>query len=367
MVAEGKGHGTMPPNEDLSPEERLLRVIQGNPASNDVPAAPSASEAPKEAVSVEDVSPVKEDVDLSETKLPEEPPLTGEVPEEDVSVPIEEAPDTEPVVVEAENPPPTPPGRGSEVAKDEPELVEEEERPKLQLARKSEPKSENADDLLDVPVDDETHAETTADAETILPVIETVPDEDEEEVAVAAVSAPIVVAKKRKEDDSGIRKVNRLLMVATMLVLALIGFQIWANVREKSAPPPVPGDILLPDDVDMAELPPIDDIQQLFVDKPWFRDQPQPNPDPDNKGSLGDDFERFVRENIKLVGVSKVSDGEYESIIVDKKINKMHFLRAGDRMLTGEEGHKKELTVLKITGDGATVSDGRKNYELTGK
>lgn len=402
MVADGKGRGTMPPNEDLSPEEKLLRVIQGNPASNDVSASSPTSEAPEEAVLAEDVSsvdggdahqpapdmggpaggaesagaddapvdapaetvaPVKEDVALPEIKLDDEPPLTGEALEEDVSVPVEMPDDTETEVVEEENPPLTPSGSGSEGAKDELEPAAEEERPKLQLARKSESEPENADDLLDVPVEDETHVETTADTEAVLPVVETASNEDEEESTVAV---PIVVAKKRKEDDASIRKVNRLLLIAAMLVLALIGFQIWANVREKSAPSPVPGDILLPDDVDMAELPPIDDIQQLFVDKPWFLDQTEPLPDPD-KGSKVDDFEKFVRENIKLVGVSKVSDGKYESIIVDKKIDKMHFLQTGDRMLTGAEGNKKELTVVKISSESATVSDGRKNYELTGK
>jgi hypothetical protein len=236
----------------------------------------------------------------------------------------------------------------------------------LKLADKPEEKgsAKPADDVIadepssggDMILLDEAYEEPVADT----------PDGDaEEEVgSVEDVASGTTVVKKRAGEPDGVRRVNRLLLVAVLLILALIGIEIWANISAKPLPAPEPGEMMLPEEVDTS-LVPLTDVVGSLEEKEWFYvaepiddgngEDPTPKP-----SAVAD----FLKQNVKLVGLSKLPDGSPEALIADLIPDKMHFVQQGDRLALGSPEAPRLFTLKNIARDHVILSDGSDEYEL---
>jgi hypothetical protein len=170
------------------------------------------------------------------------------------------------------------------------------------------------------------------------------------------------IQKLRRDDDPMIRRTNRLLMVAAALIVVLIGVQIWANVTTKPLPEAKPGDVMLPQESTNVVSEPVESYVKLFEERPWF----PPAGGPVNSTNVVSTMDplALLRQSVRLVAVSQISDGLREAIIVDSATGKMHFLRPGGRMLAGEKGKEKELTLVRTERDNAVLTDGKQEFEL---
>lgn len=171
------------------------------------------------------------------------------------------------------------------------------------------------------------------------------------------------VRKLRRNDEQGVQRANRMLMLAAALILILVGFQIWANVSERPLPAAKPGDALLPAEPTNLVLAATSEYVKLFEDRPWF-------PPAGGGGVVVTsviqtvDALTLVRQSVRLVAVSDLGEGQMEAIVVDNTTGRMHFLRPGGRLLAGEKGKEKELTLVRAERDHAVLSDGKEEFVL---
>lgn len=347
----------MPSDENLTPEEKLLRVIQGVDQEKDSTASMKAeeareprSEAPPstsgptadagQAPQSEPEIPEKEDV-------PEEPQEPLVAKETEAEMPPEEEP---PVPVQAEQQEETEddlkPEEGPAVEQDSEEG--KEARPKLKLATASAgtPEAE-----IEEGTPEGEEPETSA--------------EDDDPAAVAAASSaasdPLVVAPgvKYEERRTGFSTSNRCLMAVVILILALVGFEIWANITAKPMLPPT--DTGSPEMREMrhSELEPIEKILAEVAKKPIFPPDGEDNGSDERKVSKPKSID-YVRKHIKLAGIADISEDEREAIVMDKGVGKVHFLRVGDIMLANDVRFK----VTRIESNKAVITDGSGEMEL---
>lgn len=323
------------PNDELTPEEKLLRVIQKGDDREDDPASPTpesdrADETP--------ASPSSSSVSSADADVPvrDETPGGGD----DAGDPTAEAP--------------------------------AKERRRLRLTDRPEAKTSPAPGGA-APGGDNTESASASSDDMLLAdeaddvVADDGVGDDEDVVADDAADAEAVattpLAKKRVAEPDGVRRVNRLLLAAVLLILALIGFEIWANVSVKTLPAAMEGDMRLPEPVD-TELPPYEMIAEEFEEPEWFhvaKNQTNRPPDEVDKKTA---TQRFLEENVKLAGLSELPDGTAEAIIVDvvPEPDKMHFLEENDRMAAGERDSPRLFTLVRIGRDHVVLSDGTEEY-----
>lgn len=170
------------------------------------------------------------------------------------------------------------------------------------------------------------------------------------------------IRKLRRDDDPVIRRVNLLLVVAAALIVVLIGVQIGAHVTMKPLPEARPGDPMLPKEPTNAVPAPVEDYIKLFDQRPWFPSVGKAG-NTTNDVSAVDPIE-LLRQSVRLVAVSEVSEGLWEAIIVDSATGRMHFLRPGGRMLAGEKGKEREWVLVRAARDSAVLTDGRDEVVL---
>lgn len=276
----------MPEEQTMSPEEKLLRVIQ----SKKTAAAPPPAAAPVVAQTSD--------------------PAGSQAPTVSVGVTA---------------------GKGAE-------------RAKLQVVAVAQPPASAKNNLS---VDD--GPDTTA----IL-----VADEALGKTADGVVEAGGVAGGRKRRRVDGVVRSNRVLVLAVALIVLLIGVQIWANFSGRPLPEAADGEMLLPTENPQVEQVPPAELTKAFETTPWFpAEAPKvgsgPNPPP----------QPLPRQGLKLVAVSVVA-GQMEAIIVDTVPNKMHFLRVGDKMLTGQKGAEKEFKLVRVEKDHAVLSDGTEEIKL---
>ena len=330
----------MPQDENLTPEEKLLRVIQGKdqdssssgdieevpmvPAEESVPAVPEPAEPspqPAEMASAQENS-APEEV-LVEEPEPEEPP-EAEQPE------LEKA---------------------AEPEKSEPEQAAEPKaddangaRPKLRLATASAEGGEASDDKEAV----------SEEAEKAEPV------EKEEKPAAAAVAsrasagAMVAPGMKYEERKTGFGTANRLLTAAVILILALVGFEIWANITAKPIPPPADAGTAEARTIMQSELLPIEEILADVATKPIFYNPSERKGIEDEEKVIKPPLGDYPRKNLRLAGIAELSEEEREAIVMDKGVGKVHFLRVGDTMLA----NGVEFKITSIESKKVAITDG---------
>ena len=92
---------------------------------------------------------------------------------------------------------------------------------------------------------------------------------------------------------------------------------------------------------------------------------PQGSGDDPTKPPVLTEWGQYVKEHVSLIGISRGGkDGEPEAILgekdVDKKETKMHFLRLGQKITLAQ----KELTLERIGGEEAILSDGKQSLAV---
>ncbi len=324
----------MPNAEDnLSPEEKLLRVIQGG---DDL----GASEAQSGDDGVSD----------AEETLPAL---------EDMTVPVTSAP---------------PPA---------------EAKPKLKLADRQEstPASESPPGVGAAVVDDRTEhtmpASELADPETIVFGTDTeeipfpfdsptpppdagiaVPDGDgagKEEVGKAAAQLVDVSAAPRKkgmsERTGAIVILNRCLSVAILAVLVLTGVEVFnrASVAAVSVPEAPPR---MEKRVEQLDVPGRESLIDKYVGRDIFRIPSPGETEPPIEQNLG---KIYVQRHVKLIGTSPLGDGKLEAIVVDMSNTeagskgRMLFLEEGESLPLSDESLKGITVVLSSVSSDAVV------------
>lgn len=177
------------------------------------------------------------------------------------------------------------------------------------------------------------------------------------------------VPDKRGSRPLGIRTVNRCLVGVVILLILFAVLEIHANLQSASAAttvavqaPVAPLDFGT--EGQEQELPELKIVLQEWADNPIvrLRDEPatvrqqasgQQKP-PETPLSV------YVEENLNLIGLSLTGGpGGTEAIVVDNKTGKMHFLKVGDKIQAGNH----ELELVNIQGEKARFSGG--NEELT--
>lgn len=206
--------------------------------------------------------------------------------------------------------------------------------------------------LSDVVVDAAVRQPAVAAA--MVPAVSAVPAAP---VASSSPASPVAPGKSLRGQRGALPRANRVLLVAVLLILVLIGIEIVAGISGRPMPEARGGDIMLPPPPEHAEVPAEADVLKLFVDKPWFREDPGHGPDPVNPVAA-------PATTLGLLGLSMLADGVWEAIIVDKIVGKVHFLKLGDKMLAGENTAVRELTVLRIERDHVVLTDGREEIVL---
>jgi len=277
--------------QQLSPEEKLLKVIQegGDEAGDPAGRSPSDADAPFNA----------ESPDLAETMGVGVADVQGE---------------EEPVV---------------------PSPEELSEKPRLKVARPA--STEGADQV----------------AAGVAGVAGVAVAERPGAEEAAPVSRARSLLKKRPDPVQSISAVNKCLVVALLLLVVVTGVEIWGNVKTFGAerydegilpvlgaggadqPRPAPAATKL-GSLDMVLKPFM--ARSLFdiPKKPGAGDgKPAPVPGPN------------ISSQLTLIGLTNINGDRHkaEAIVMDNKINKMHLLRIGDtvtvdgRVFTLEEIH----------------------------
>jgi hypothetical protein len=338
----------MPPDENLTPEEKLLRVIQGKDQdssppgdSEEVPVVPveeSAPEIPEPPSEVSEPQPAEIEV-AQEESLPAEP-----VQEEVAQTPEPEEPP------ESEQPEPE---EAAEPEAEEPEVEEEPEdaKPKLRLATAPAEGKE-------APVIEEAASAEAGEDDIAAAGQEETTEEEESPVAAAAASTAtagtmVAPGMKYEERKTGFRTANRLLMAAVVLILALVGFEIWANITAKPMPPPEDMGTSEIRDVIQSELPPITDILAIVDGKIFPGEEPIVSTNTTTTVTTAQS-EGWARKNIKLAGIAQLTEEEREAIVMDKGVGKVHFLRVGDTMLA----NGVEFKITRIESKKVAITDG---------
>jgi hypothetical protein len=151
--------------------------------------------------------------------------------------------------------------------------------------------------------------------------------------------------------------VNRILGVAVILVLVLVGFEVWANVQRIRAGFAGTADLQPDTEIDGQptqspesgegkgqELPELDDMLNSFADKPMLQiyEPVQPGSGTEDEDDDGERpsprgrFENYARKNLNLVALSTLPTGGREAMVVDKKGGKTYFLQPGKTAMIGE-------------------------------
>lgn len=335
-----------PDDEQVSPEEKLLKVIQGD------------GEAP-------------------EAGTPEERLLNSVQGEEPVAEAASGGAQTESVETDFE--------AVTEPAAAEPAPVAAE--PAVEAAPAAPSKLKIAEPAPTV---------AASDAEPAAPAVE---PEAEPVAAAAASSAPPLGAesadgavgavtmasggplRKSEHRSVGLGVVNWGLAAAIFLMICLTGHAMWGSIRdamvqesggpgghettgpaENGAVPPVDAGI-----TDSSELYDIEDVVTKYVNTRIIMVEaeratptntpPGPQPPP---SVPQEPWEQYARKNFKLLGISRISGDEVEGIISDESIPKMLYLQVGHEVKV----QKVKVAVARVGGDGIELTDGKKTVTI---
>ena len=185
---------------------------------------------------------------------------------------------------------------------------------------------------------------------------------------------PAFMPGKAKIERSGLSMINGSLAAAVFLIVLLSGWEIWGGIRQfevtvagfGATPEPE-----LPDPADDSPVPQgvsadlpydVEALKSSYDKRPLLmiperRKRPDrgrtPENEPEKKPKLPD-WEKYARQNFKLLGLSRVEKGEIMGIVSEK--DKMHYLRKGRELTISG----KILTVMEVSRDGVKLSDGEK-------
>ena len=293
--------------EELTPEEKLLKVIQENGGEQEQ-AAEAEEQAPLTAAlrAGEEPPPTAEDI---AAEAASEAGLANMEAEEKMAVAA--APEQTPA---AESEPP----------------AESAPRKKLKLARAGKAKAAAS-------------GAGKADGAGA--------GKDETRTAIIE-AGPLAPVTSARAPRFGIGTVNRILAALVLLMVGFAAYEIYASMRTPLAPSTVPAGTTRYTiaEVPEGDLPPIEEVLDVFKNRPIIG-EPKEKPEPrgPQQPPPVTPFQRYAKENMNLIGLSAPTGDPQagEAIIVDTKADKMHFLRVGQELAI--EG--KNVTLARITAD----------------
>ena len=321
--------------EGLSPEERLLKVIQGKGAKSGV--AAKVPSAPVIANTSSD--PVK----------PKSPPRLRPKP-----AAVRPASETPPAAAEATRPPAAP-IKAQEPVKESAKKPEKKPAKVAPTLKKSAPAPAKA-------------APTFADGPATLAVQDAATLGEGAPVLFADQSVgvdlveeePVAIETVKESRVFGISVVNKCVAALVMFtIVVILAYEIISAFYVPANPNAVLGEASLPplDQLNEGEgLPDIKDLLASFRDRGFLiqnvDEAPVVRPDvPDSRISL----KLYVQKNIVILGLSRPGEENVlEAILMDRSGPKMHIVRAGDKIsLIGGV-----LKIERISSDAVIGHDG---------
>ena len=319
--------------EGLSPEERLLKVIQGKGGKSgdaaEVPATPTIAKTPSDPVT---------------SKNP--PRLRPKPAKPAVVQPVSE---TSSAAAKA-TPTPAPPVKAQEPAK-EPAKVAPAPKKAAPAPAKAAPA---APTFSDGPADP-----AVKDAATLgegAPVLFA----DQSVVTDLVEEDPVAIETVKESRVFGVSVVNKCVAALVMFtIIVILAYEIISAFHVSANPSALLGEASLPPQDQLnegAELPDLKDLLASFRDRGFMiqnvDENPVVRPDvPDSRISL----KLYVQENIVILGLSRPGEQNVlEAILMDRAGPKMHIVREGDKIsLIGGV-----LKIERISSDAVIGHDG---------
>ena len=307
--------------QPISPEEKLLKVIQEG----------GKEVAPNGEAESQEITGDGQPVVAPATSLGAEEPELAET----LDVGVEDAEEIESPAVPGD--------------------AEPTERPRLKVAR---PETTDAG-TADVAPPDKSEGSEGAAAAVAAGVAASAGDGQ----SGAPVSKGRFLSKKRRDPVQSISAVNKFLVVAVILLIFLTGFEIWDSVKtlaaEQSAKDPFGALEIadreedLPPSPPSSGLPSVEMILKPFMARFLFAIPVKEKEDETEKPGP----KAEIRSQLTLIGLSYVTDqGKTpEAIVMDNKINKMHFLMIGATVTVGQ----RLLTLEEIHPDRVVFTEGK--------
>jgi len=358
--------------QELSPEEKLLRVIQGGdaekpaapakviPPAKPVPpvAAPAAAQALRPTPAPV-LPPVPAPVSAPAPAPPPRPPVVSEPASEarpaSAAVPPPQKPKLKPAsparapaaqAVAEPRPSPVPP---KAVGKPEPEPQAKPEEPKKAEAQRPE----------DAGPGKKTEAQRPEEARPGKKAAR------RSERRPAAPAVPVAAAGKpaRRRSGGPIGTANRVLTLVILVLLGLCGLQIWSGATAGGvAPPPAETPVFAGEEGEF-ELPAIALLQGAFREKQiWDFGEPagpRPGPGPEPPPPPQPEIEKVL----KLIGLSAPPGAPSEKIvavIIDNRDSRMHFVKIGEKL----PFNGREFDVKNVASDQVVLADGGQEYRV---
>ena len=173
-------------------------------------------------------------------------------------------------------------------------------------------------------------------------------------------AGPVVTATVGKPSGFGISTVNKCLAAVVLIMIGFAVYEIWASIQipQKDAPEitdvPAPG--WMDSAADQSTIP-IEDVLKAFKEKSiiGMKELAQPVAPGPKKPPPATSLELYAKENLNLIGLS-----DDEAIVVDKKIDKMYFLKVGDKIKIDD----RDLSLVEITSEQVTVTVGDREIRI---
>jgi len=345
--------------QELSPEEKLLRVIQGGGEARKpeapakvappvaVPAAPPPRSAPVSAPAPAPAptraptpapAPVAARVPEPEPEVPPEtvPPAVAPPPPQKPRLKLVPPPQPPPSRTAVESPPSAPPKAVKMPAQAEPPAREE---PKVnEAAKEKEPEK---------PREEAKSGGKSRRRSRARPA-----------PPVAAVGKPAA-----GRPGGPIRTANRILALIILILLGLCGFQIWSGAAAGEITPPPPEAPAFEDGAGEFELPAIAALQGAFREKQiWDFGTPAgpgPGPGPEPPPPPQPEIEKVLR----LIGLSAPPGAPAEQIVavvLDSRDGKMYFVKIGEKL----PFNGREFDVETVSSDQVVLADGSEKIRI---
>jgi hypothetical protein len=294
--------------ESLSPEERLLKVIQGKGAkagdTAEVPPTPEIAKTPSDSVK------------------PKNPPRLRPKP-----AAVQPASETPPAPANA---PPAPPIKAQEPAN----------KPAKKTAKLAPARKKAAPAPAKVAVAAPTFADGPANpaAQDAAPEGAPVLFADHSVDTNLVEEDPVAIETVKESRVFGISVVNKCVAALVMFtIVVILAYEIISAFHVSANPNAVFGDASLPPQGQLDEgegLPDITDLLASFRDRGFMiqnvNEAPVVRPDvPDSRISL----KLYVQKNIVIIGLSRLGEQNVlEAILMDRAGPKMHIVREGDKI-----------------------------------
>ncbi|MBN1557977.1 MAG: hypothetical protein JW951_07505 [Lentisphaerae bacterium] len=166
----------------------------------------------------------------------------------------------------------------------------------------------------------------------------------------------------------GITLVNRCLAGVVVVMLLFAVYEILANIQTVDRYGPEPAGEWEAPELSAAGgdivLPTLENVLASFRERPIFQRPVNAAEDgvTETRQVRVPNWEAYTRENLNLIGTSRLggADSGREAILVDKRADRMYFLREGDTVVVDE----RTLEMKRIETDSVILTDGSKEITL---